>query len=383
MKGMLLMQSTKILHANDDNHNLGGAFLITYRVEKYLRKYGYSYDYLSMDHFDKESRYPISEDDKTYSANLRKNRLLGHILLPFYVNKVLKDCSYDIMHIDTDSAWKALLYAVPAKKNGVKTVIHSHAMDIEGDAKRLKSWAEMISKRILTRYADKYIACSQNAAKWIVPPTTNQTPEVIINGIELDEFCFLKEERTEYRKQLNLGDSIVLGNVGLFSENKNQKYLVDLLDKLVKKNYDVKLLLVGKDDTAYGKEVKKLVENKRLNKRVVFAGERSDVRQLLNAMDIYIQPSYREGFGLSTVEAQATGLKTCISDKLPKECCACEWAFMFALKTGDDQIEQVVSDYIYNENERESRRLNKKYSIEYMARSEAHVYGTLIDKRMQ
>ena len=81
----------KILHVNDDNHNLGGAFLITYRVEKYLRSYGFSYDYLTMDHFDENSKFPIPNDDKTYSANLRKNRFFGHILLPFYVNKVLKN----------------------------------------------------------------------------------------------------------------------------------------------------------------------------------------------------------------------------------------------------------------------------------------------------
>ena len=66
----------KILHVNGDNYNLGGAFLITYRVEKYLRNYGYRYDYMSMDHFDNNSKFPIPVDDTTYSANLRKNRLL-------------------------------------------------------------------------------------------------------------------------------------------------------------------------------------------------------------------------------------------------------------------------------------------------------------------
>ena len=87
----------KVLHANDDNVNLGGAFIITYRVEKYLRRYEYSYDYITMDHFDRDSEsFPMPRDDRLYSANLRNNRLFGHILLPFFVAKIVKNNKYKI-----------------------------------------------------------------------------------------------------------------------------------------------------------------------------------------------------------------------------------------------------------------------------------------------
>ncbi len=369
---------TKILHANDDNYNLGGAFLITYRLEKYLNKYGYQYDYLSMDHFDANSKFPINSEDRVYSANLRKNRFLGHIALPFYVNKVLKNNMYKVIHIDTDTAWKALLYAIPAKKNGVKTVIHSHAMGIEGDAKWIKHVLELISKSILIKYTDIYIACSRKAAEWILPQKSNIDVEIITNGIDYNDFYFSIEERRDFRNKLNLDGSIVLGNVGVFSCNKNQKYLVSVLDRLIRSGYNVKLLLVGNDNTLYGREVRKLVRNKHLEDRVCFVSETPNVRPYLNAMDIYVQSSIYEGFGLSAVEAQATGLETCISDELPKECCASEWAAMFNFKNGEQKIEQIVHDYTYDEKSRIHRKLNPRYSIEYMSKSIACVYDTLL-----
>lgn len=374
------MAMTKILHANDDNHNLGGAFLITYRTEKYLKKYGYQYDYLSMDHFDADSKYPINPEDKVYSANLRKNRLLGHILLPFYVNKVLKRNSYEVIHIDTDAAWKALLYAIPAKKNGLKTVVHSHAMGVEGDAKWIKHVLESFSKAILIKYTDTYIACSRNAAEWILPKNSNIAVEVITNGIDYNDFYFSLEERIDFRNRLRLDNSIVLGNVGLFSQNKNQKFLVSILETLVKKGYNVKLLLVGNDNTLYGREVRELVINRNLENKVCFVAETSNVRPFLNAMDIYVQASIYEGFGLSAVEAQATGLVTCISDGLPDECCVSDWAVKFNLKNAERQIEQIVLDSDFYEKDRANRKLNAEYSIEYMSKHIADIYNALIKK---
>ena len=78
-------RTIKVLHCNNDNYNLGGAFIITYRVNELLLKKGIVCDYITMDHFVDSCNFSIPEGVKTFSANLRKNRFLGHIILPFYV----------------------------------------------------------------------------------------------------------------------------------------------------------------------------------------------------------------------------------------------------------------------------------------------------------
>ena len=375
------MEETKILHANDDNYNLGGAFILTYRVEKYLRKFGFSYDYITMDHFCADSeQYAIDSNDKTYSANLRKNKFIGHVLLPLYVDRILKRENYKIIHIDTDSAWKALLYAIPARKNGIQVLVHSHSTGIDGKCKGIKSFCEFGAKRILTHYCNVYVACSEDAAKWIVPPKSNINVKVIPNGIELKDFYYDSFERKEYREIYNLGKSIVLGNVGLLTENKNQEYLIEMLEYLLAKKYNVKLLLVGKDDTSYGEKLKNVVKQKGLEAEVIFTGVTSNVRQLMNAMDIYIQPSIFEGFGLVSVEAQATGLMTFVSESLPKESVICNWAQRFNLVSEKNVIERAVCGYIFDEDARANKIVDKKYGIEYMAEQEVDIYKSLMYK---
>ena len=49
-------------------------------------------------------------------------------------------------------------------------------------------------------------------------------------------------------------------------------------------------------------------------------GVRSDIPELLQAMDVFIFPSHYEGLGISIIEAQAAGLPCLISDTIPKDC---------------------------------------------------------------
>ena len=52
-----------------------------------------------------------------------------------------------------------------------------------------------------------------------------------------------------------------------------------------------------------------------------FLGRRSDISQLLSAMDVFIFPSFREGLPVSVVEAQAAGLPVLMSDTVTDEVC--------------------------------------------------------------
>lgn len=374
------MPLEKILHVNNDNYNLGGAFILTYRLEKYLQKFGFSYDYLTMDHFVIDSaNYPIPDNDKTYSANLRKNRLIGHFVLPFYVNNVLKHNDYKIIHIDTDSAWKALLYAVPAHRRGLKVIVHSHAMAIEGDSVCIKKSLEIIAKSILTKYSNRYIACSKMAAEWILPNNSLTKVDIIPNGIEMTDFYFCSEEREEYRRKYKFDKSIVIGNVGVFTKTKNQEYLVLLLDSLLRENYDVKLLLVGNKNTSYGNKIGKMVKDLGLEDKVILTGNTKHVRQFMNAMDVYIQPSLYEGFGLVSVEAQATGLLTLISESLPKETIVSNWAYSFNVSRGQDVVKRVISEYNFSVKERTRKKLNENCGLDAMAKKVSEIYKTLIE----
>ena len=79
-----------------------------------------------------------------------------------------------------------------------------------------------------------------------------------------------------------------------------------------------RLLLVG--DGELRAENEQLAEELGIRDRVIFAGLRSDVDRMLQAMDVFVFPSLYEGLPLSVIEAQAAGLPCLISDKVPIEC---------------------------------------------------------------
>lgn len=57
-----------------------------------------------------------------------------------------------------------------------------------------------------------------------------------------------------------------------------------------------------------------------ITEHVRFLGVRSDVADLMQAMDVFVFPSLYEGLPVTMVEAQAAGLPCLISDKVPSEC---------------------------------------------------------------
>ena len=53
---------------------------------------------------------------------------------------------------------------------------------------------------------------------------------------------------------------------------------------------------------------------------MVFLGQRNDVYRILQSFDVFLLPSLYEGLSVASIEAQASGLLTYISDRVPDEC---------------------------------------------------------------
>ncbi len=115
------------------------------------------------------------------------------------------------------------------------------------------------------------------------------------------------------RRALGLDDRPVLINVGRFDPGKGQETLVAALAELVGRApggndaaTDCQLLLVG--DGVRFEAAKSLASRLGVADRIVFAGVRVDVRELLDAADCYVTASENEGFGIAPLEAMARRL---------------------------------------------------------------------------
>lgn len=371
----------KVLHANDDNSTLSGAFIIAWRVDKYLRELGIAYDYISMDKFNMKSdaEFAIPIDSKTFGANLRSNRLIGLIKLPFYVYSVIKKHKYSIVHIDCDYTYKALLYALPAKILGAKTVVHSHTTGLAGDYQFIKLLAHKLSNKVLNVFTDEYIGCSKEAAKWLIPPKRISEKSVLFNGIDLEKFYYDEEVRNSWRKKLGLQDKFIIGNMGSLCERKNQSFLIDVLLEVKKSKENAVLLLVGPGVEKYIDKMKDKTKQYGLEESVFFYGMTTNTWELLNAMDVFAFPSYVEGAPLALYEAEATGLTCVMSDTISNDAIICDWVDVQPIDKGANIWAQAINKIAREKIIRKDRKVDEKYGLAYMAKSLERIYTDILE----
>lgn len=235
------------------------------------------------------------------------------ILYKKELSKIFIEGKYDIVHSHIDAMSCVVLKI--AKDCGVKVrVAHSHNTKHLTDNKA-KYFLNEIARKNITRYTTHCCACSNLAGKWLFG---DHKFKLIYNAIEIEKYIFNSTKRTEIRNSLNiLPEDIVFGHVGRFDTQKNHEFLINVFSKIKSSVPNSKLLLVG--DGWKIDIIKKMVGDLNLSNSVIFLGGVSNVEDIYNVMDCFVFPSLFEGLGIVLIEAQVNGLKSVVSEYVPKE----------------------------------------------------------------
>lgn len=217
---------------------------------------------------------------------------------------------YSIIHVHQDCMSSVILKA--AKNNHVKVrIAHSHSSSQD---KNMKYFIKMLYRRQIPKYATDLMACGNKAGKWMF---SGADFHILNNAIDSKQYVFDSNKRKKIRSCYGIKEQeIVIGHVGRFSPPKNHEFLIQVFKNFSEKE-ECRLLLVG--DGNLRKEIEQKVEKLGLKEKVIFTGVRSDVADLMQAMDVFVFPSLYEGLPVTMVEAQAAGLPCVISSNVPKE----------------------------------------------------------------
>lgn len=256
----------------------------------------------------------------------------------------------DIIHINTYNGI-GLIYAKMAKNVGISNIIlHAHNSGIDNDKFKIKSLIHNISKLIVKVKGIKYIACSTKAGDFCFGKKNKI--DIINNGIDTEKYHYCLDIRNKYRKEFNLQDSLVIGNVARFVKQKNHIFLLKLLKELTKQVENVKLILVGEGELQ--DSIKQQAIDMNIEENIIFLGTRSDVNNLMQMMDVFVFPSLYEGLGIVLIEAESTGLPCVISENIPKEAILIH--DNVSILNLDDDIEKWVNEIIkFSKKKREDK----------------------------
>jgi len=167
-------------------------------------------------------------------------------------------------------------------------------------------------EKITVFFSALIYSCSNAVTQFLIQDIGIKKAKVVTipNGIDVDSFS-VKINKEKKLKELGVNSNLkIVGTVCRLHEPKKGVRILLEATKNLQKELDFQLIIVGtgKDENF----LKLLAKSEGIN--VVFLGEREDVKEILQTMDVFALASFYEGFPVSILEAMATGIPVVATD---------------------------------------------------------------------
>lgn len=203
-----------------------------------------------------------------------------------------------------------LVGGVIARLAGVKQVfwgIH-HTTLHAGQSRRSTIWVARLCARISSRLPSAIICCAQKALE--AHRELGYAAEklrVIPNGYDLVRFCVDEDARVRLRTEWNTGSRWLIGMVGRFDPLKDHKNLLDALAIVKYRGVDFCCVLAGRGLDQNNAQLMAWLTELDLAGEVKLLGQRMDIPDVMNALDVHVLSSSSEAFPNVVAEAMACG----------------------------------------------------------------------------
>ena len=221
------------------------------------------------------------------------------------LRKLIKDGQYDVVHAHL---YRAQIYARPAARlAGTPVVLTTEHSIGETHIERRKMTRGVRALYLSSEmFSDATIAVSDivkdRLVRWGVRPGK---VTIIPNGVDTDELGFDAEARERVRAQFGISpQTYVIGALGRLDPNKRVDLTMEAAAPMLGEKCKILVIGRGEDQPRLEAAAKRLG----VTEHVIFGGYQSDTTAMLAAFDLYVAASLQETFGLSVLEALASGL---------------------------------------------------------------------------
>jgi glycosyltransferase involved in cell wall biosynthesis len=228
--------------------------------------------------------------------------------------RVIRREKPDIAHTHTSKAgilgrWAARLARVPV-------IIHTpHGHVFYGHFASLFSRLFLLTERVTAPITHQLVALTRGERDDYLSLRlfTDDRMHIIHSGVDIDAYMNGRTDGQEKRRELGIPEgTVVVGTVGWLLPVKNPGGLLEAMIPLLQSRPDLFLAFVGKGDLEPA--LKRRAVEAGVEGKVVFAGWRRDVPEIMRAFDVFVLPSLNEGMGRVVVEAMASGKPVVAAD---------------------------------------------------------------------
>jgi glycosyltransferase involved in cell wall biosynthesis len=225
---------------------------------------------------------------------------------------------FSLIHAQ-DTGYAGLAAVISGRILGIPVIITSHGMRheqlnaiVRGRNKKLILKFEHALDIFTIKSADSVIAVNSSIKNYYEQKTSRRINFFPV-AIKLAKFQFSEVNRDSIRRELGIHQkTIIIGFIGRFSPEKNLITLLISFARAANSNRMIRLVLVGEGRSEH--HLRRFVIENGVKDKVIFCGVRYDIDKILAALDIFVLPSYTEGFSFALMEAMSCGRAIICSD---------------------------------------------------------------------
>lgn len=258
-----------------------------------------------------------------------------------FLKKYLRESKPDVLHFHMALS----IYVLLAKMSKNTKIIRT--MHTEPKRRWNRSFGRRLdllaTHKLMKKYPMQFITLHEEMKNEINEMFGVNNSIVLNNGIDFSRFERALDKKTVRDREGIPQEACVIGHVGRFNEVKNHQFLVNVFAKLHEKDENSFLLLVGNGSTQ--KQTEQQLRKLGLEKNYKILSKRTDIPDLLNAMDKFVFPSISEGLGIALIEAQKAGLLCVASSAVPQAATVSNLVKCLELEAGADVWAEEISKF--------------------------------------
>ena len=272
------------------------------------------YDITIITNFNGNSSILDNISNKVNIINLpieRKINLFADLRALFLLISIFYKNEFSLVHSVSPKA--GLLTAIASWISRVPNRLHTFTGQVWMTKKGMSRWFLKLLDKIIVTLNTSILVDSFSQQDFLIKEgVLSQDLSIVlgsgsISGVDINRFKPSKKYRNLIRNQLNIKDDcLIFLFVGRLKREKGVFELVDAFKNVSERHDDVALLIVGPDDEGLQQGLISRLEGSK--EFVRFVDFTKTPEQYMAASDIFVLPSYREGFGSVIIEAASCGL---------------------------------------------------------------------------